>query len=292
MIQMFKKVTSNIFNNKNNVAKNPIIIVDIGCRWGFADKFINDLNNIFIYGFDPDKEECLRLKNLYEGKNNIQLIPIGLADVPGKRQLYLTSEPACSSLYKPDSVLTTTYPALDCAREVSQIEVEVSTLDIWVEQVGITYIDYIKIDTQGAEFAILNGALSILKTVKFLEIEVEFNPIYTNQPIFSDIDLFLRQQGFVLWKFSNFVHYGKTGESDLLVGKDSINFDSNKLEYEVRGGQIYWADAYYIRKEIVDVNYDMQSTEQIFRDAKLAHRLGFIDLEYRLMKEYDKRISQ
>ena len=93
------------FKNKNNSLyqeSRPLIVLDIGCRWGFADKFISDdMDSIIIYGFDPDIDECERLNELYKNKN-IRLVPIGLADKPGNRKLYLTSEPACSSLYKPD----------------------------------------------------------------------------------------------------------------------------------------------------------------------------------------------
>lgn len=298
MINVLKKAFSYLIKTESKQIKvknytvfnNPLVIVDIGCRWGFADKFIGDSNNISIYGFDPDIEECERLEKLYNNKN-IKLIPIGLADSPGKRLLHITNEPARSSLYKPDELLTEQYPALSCAKEVSQIEVEVSTLDIWANEIGLQYIDYVKIDTQGAEFSILNGATTILKSIRFLEIEVEFNPIYTNQPIFSEIDIFLRQYGFVLWKFSNLVHYGKEGESDIILSKDTINYDHHRLEHEVRGGQIYWADAFYIRKEIVNTTYDINAIEQIKRDSEIAYRLGFIDLKYRLDKLYESRES-
>lgn len=282
-----KKIISSLKKGKN-ITQKPIIIVDIGCRWGFADKFMldNDSDNLKIYGFDPDVDECTRLEKVYTN-SNIKLVPVGLDATPGKRTLYLTKEPACSSLYKPNKDLTESYPALDCAKEVSQIEVEVSTLDIWAKEIDLDYIDYIKIDTQGAELNILKGASGILPTVRFLEIEVEFNPIYDGQPTFSEVDLFLRSFDFVLWKFSNIVHYSKENESDIVLGKESINYDNHRLEYEVRGGQIYWADAFYIRKEIVNTTYNLESKGQILRDLNIAKKLGFLDLKERLERFYN-----
>jgi len=274
------KTLKNLFSDKGI---RPLIIVDIGCRWGFADKFIDNSNNIIVYGFDPDVKECNRLNKIYNNKN-IKLVPIGLSDRPGKRKLFLTNEPACSSLYKPDQILTENYPALDCAKEVSTIDVEVSTLDMWTEETGVKYIDYIKIDTQGSELDILKGSKKILRSVRFLEIEVEFNPIYIGQPIFSEVDLFLRRHGFVLWKFSNLVHYAKEGESDIVMANDTVNYDSHRLEYEVRGGQLYWADAFYVRKQIVDATYENESLDQLKRDSEIAERLGFMDLKYRIDK--------
>lgn len=289
MLEKLKKVLQKFKNNALDLEIKPLIVLDVGCRWGFADKFISDdMDNIIVYGFDPDIDECARLNKLYQNEN-IRLVPIGLANKPGKRILYLTSEPACSSLYKPDINLTTNYPALYCAKETSQVSINVSTLDIWAKEKGITYVDYIKIDTQGAELSILKGGIKTLKSVRFLEVEVEFNPIYEGQPIFSEVDSFLRKYGFVLWKLSNLVHYAKGDESEIIMRNDSINYDRYKLEYQTRGGQLYWADAFYIKKNIVNVIYESGSVEEIKRDAAIASRLGFLDLKLRLETAYKER---
>ena len=58
----------------------------------------------------------------------------------------------------------------------------------------------------------------------------------------------------------------------------------------MRGGQIYWADAFYIQKEIIDTNYQDKQVEQIKRDFEMAARLGFMDLKYRLEQEYQSRV--
>ena len=273
------------YSRENN---RSLTILDIGCRWGFADKFVNDTNNLIIYGFDPDAEECERLEKHYNN-SNIKLIPLALSDKSGISKLYLTSEPACSSLYKPNKVLTENYPALHCAQEISQIEVKTSTLNDWLKETDVNSVDYIKIDTQGSELNILRGATNILSSVRFLEVEVEFNPIYDGQPVFSEIDLFLRKHGFMLWKFSNLVCYSKDGESNITLPNNSINYDEHRYEFPVRGGQIYWADAFYIQKDIIDVKYNKNSIEQIKRDSSMASRLGFLDLRLRLDKELTRR---
>ena len=137
------------------------------------------------------------------------------------------------------------------------MSIDVSTLDIWAKERGVTYVDYIKIDTQGAELSILKGGIKTLKNVKFLEVEVEFNPIYEGQPMFSDVDSFLRTYGFVLWKLSNLVHYAKADESEIIMRSDAIHYDHHRVEYQPRGGQLYWADAFYIKKNIVDTVYEL-----------------------------------
>lgn len=264
--------------------KDTMVIVDVGCRWGFADKFSEDIavGNITVFGFDPDKDECARLKEIYKDNANVNLVPLGLSSETGKRKLYLTKEPACSSLYEPIERLTKNYPALDCAKKEREIEVELTTLDSWASNNKVNKVDYIKIDTQGAELNILKGATSLLSTIRFLEVEVEFNPIYEGQPIFSDVDYFLRKYGFVLWRISNIVHYALGNESEIKLKNDTINFDHYRIEHETRGGQLYWADAFYVKESIVNVDYSGESKEQIRNDAILAERLGLLDLSSRL----------
>ena len=254
-----------------------IVVVDVGCRWGFAENYLDQLENFQLYGFDPDKDECDRLNKRY-GTDAIKAIPLGLAGEPGNRVLYLTKEPACSSLIQPDAELTTNYPALNCAKEVGQTEVSTTTLDLWASSEGVDYIDHLKIDTQGSELEILHGGITILKTVRSIEVEVEFNPIYTGQPVFSDVDQFLRSQGFVLWKFSNFVHYSKRVTPGNAIGNDIICFDDfHLLKNPVYAGQVYWANAHYVRDNIVS-NRPPSTSEDRLRDAVLLKVLGMPDV--------------
>ena len=39
-----------------------LVVVDVGCRGGFADPFIKHLDLFRLYGFEPDKDECKRLE--------------------------------------------------------------------------------------------------------------------------------------------------------------------------------------------------------------------------------------
>lgn len=292
MANILKRLANYLENNNPEKEGVPIVIVDVGCRWGFADKFIQNKNidGMKIYGFDPDAQECERLESMYNNEN-IKLIPIGLSNKEEKRILYLTKEPACSSLYKPNKKLTKEYPALDCATELRQIEVDLSTLDVWAKKEGLSFIDYIKIDTQGAELSILQGGENILPSIRFLEIEVEFNPIYDGQPIFSEVDLYLRKFDFVLWRFSNFVHYSQGSESEVVLKEDCINYDHHRVLHESRGGQLYWADAFYVKKEIVGTLYKKTDFFQLEKDIKIARMLGFIDLELRL-KNFKSNVEE
>lgn len=255
----------------------PLVVVDVGCRWGFAEKFTLDADHFRVYGFDPDKEECARLTKLYEAGGAVTLIPFGLAGSPGKRTLYVTKDPACSSLLEPNPELTEYYPSLHCARRVLDLEVVTTTLDHWAKDAGIEVVDYIKIDTQGTELEILQGGTRVLEHVRCLEVEVEFNPIYLGQPLFADIDTFLRSRGFVLWKLTNHVHYSKAGLPGAPLGEDAVLYDNNYcVRHATYGGQLYWANAHYINKDVLQHKHP--SDPLISRDVALFEVLGMPDV--------------
>ena len=58
--------------------------------------------------------------------------------------------------------------------------------------------DVIKVDTQGTELDILKGAGSLLDKTLAVELEVERVHQYHDQPLFAEIDMFMREKGFTL----------------------------------------------------------------------------------------------
>ena len=257
-------------------ATRKLVIVDVGCRGGVADKFPTGNDRFQIYGFDPDAGECDRLTRL-GNDHSVSWVPVALARDSGLRTLFLTQDPACSSLLQPDPRLTDTFPALNCARQVGETSVPTISLDRWAEQSGVTHVDYIKLDTQGSELEILEGGTQVLRSVRCLEIEVEFNPIYREQALFSDVDLFLRAHGFVLWKLTNQVHYSKRGKPERLLGVDRVYYDDlHAVPHPVYGGQLYWANAHYIRGDVL--NGAGKTAERAALDAELFLALGMSDV--------------
>ncbi|MDE2174721.1 MAG: FkbM family methyltransferase [Betaproteobacteria bacterium] len=252
-----------------------LIVVDVGCRWGFADEFVSNIDEFEIYGFDPDPIECERLNRKYNHPA-IKAIPLGLGDAAGEKVLYLTKEPACSSLYQPDPFLTGNYAAFHCEVEVGRSTVNVVPLDQWCGENKVDWIDHLKIDTQGSELDILKGALNIIKTVRSIEVEVEFNPMYIGQPLFHDVDRFLRDNGFELWKFSEITHYSRNGRSGGAINSVDVRYDDwHSNPAKVYAGQLFWANANYVRRGISD---QWRYSVQYRRDARLFSILGMPDV--------------
>ena len=270
-----------MFSFKKSCAAEPSVVVDVGCRWGFAERFLSEQcqSTFRIFGFDPDEAECSRLQASYSHlpAGYVTCVPVGLAGSQGVRNLYLTKEPACSSLHPPMQHLAEKYPALDCISLQKIITTNVTTLDLWARDNNLQTIDYIKIDTQGSELEILKGGESIIGTTRCIDIEVEFNPIYEGQTLFGETDTYLRSKGFVLWRLSNLVHYSLGGERLVMPDKNSVYYDTNvRLEAEAYGGQLFWADARYIHRDVLAPFFGDATKRQ--RDLRLFEVLNMVDV--------------
>jgi len=282
MLPFMKSFQKKIDSNSNTkTLSSPIVVVDVGCRWGFAERFLSEecLESFKIFGFDPDEAECSRLQTAYNHLPDgyVTCVPIGLGGSRGMRNLYLTKEPACSSLHPPIQFLANEYPALDCIKLQQLVSTPVTTLDSWANDNKLQSIDYIKIDTQGSELEILKGGEKIIETTRCIDIEVEFNPIYEGQTLFGETDSYLRSKGFVLWRLSNLVHYSLGGEQLPLLDKISLCFDTNvRHEVEAFGGQLFWADARYIHKEVLAARFVESINFQ--RDLRLFDALAMADV--------------
>jgi FkbM family methyltransferase len=259
---------------------DPITVIDVGARWGISDRWRSLEPDVRVYGFDPDADECRRLNDqaAAEGDRIVTYVPLALGPRAGRATLHVTAEPACSSLYPPIGVLTDHVSDLECAAEVGTVEVDLVTLDGWCRDNGVERVDMIKLDTQGSELGVLEGARGALRRCQLLEIEVELNPIYSGQPLFGDVDAFLRPLGFALWKLDNLVHYtrGSAGDREPVVM--TTFFDSKPTTVPNPGGQLYWAHAYYARAEHCLASDGHLELEDARRAAAVAEAMGLHDL--------------
>ena len=53
---------------------------------------------------------------------------------------------------------------------------------------------YMKLDTEGLEMEVLQGAPRVLSQVVALKVEVSFLPFRRGQPLAADMDLYIRKQ--------------------------------------------------------------------------------------------------
>jgi FkbM family methyltransferase len=186
------------------VGSAPLIYVDCGARRGRLPAQFRFLRLVRYVGFEAESAECARLAAF--AKAGHTYIPAILGRARERRTFNVTSSAACSSLLKPDHAFLAPFGELSREFHVDrQLDVETVTLDECLPAHGIESADFLKLDTQGSELDILRGADRMLRGhVVGVQVEVEFAPIYVGQPLFADIDVFLRGHGFVLFDLSRY----------------------------------------------------------------------------------------
>jgi FkbM family methyltransferase len=254
----------------------PLTVVDVGCRWGFADTWDELGDRCTIVGFEPDEVECERLSEHYRGRPWVRIVPSALGPVRRAATLYVTREPACSSVYPPIDEVVDRHPRLEPQRMVRRETIELITLDDWCSENGLERVDLVKLDTQGSELDILRGAKHTLEGVSVVQTEVEFNPMYAGQPLFGDVDRYLRERGFVLWQLDNLSHHRQHG-ARVRLRPGVHNFDFDAVRFTHRSGQLFWADALFVRAEMAAAD-PASDWHTALRRACLATALGLGEL--------------
>lgn len=222
--------------------------------------------NLTIYGFDADEQACTQA-NADIAARQVNWVeqhwPLALSDQVGRSTLYVTHHPMCSSLFPPNEPYLSRFAGLIELMGTSKtIEIETTTLDQFSQQQQIREIDFLQIDVQGADLNVLRGATQTLNQVLAVQIEVEFSSMYHNQPLFADVDGYLRSHGFTLFDLKT--DYRARARSP--------------LQSKLHPGQLLWADAFYFRDLIgMDAAMAMPRPEKLLKLACVADMLNFTD---------------
>lgn len=178
---------------------SPVLIADVGARFGYNTEWRAFENCIKIICFEPDIEECALLNSMNDP--NAIFIPTALDRVQGQKIFYETKLPASAGLYRSNMNYFNRLLNRDNAETINERLINVDTLDNAVENENINGLNFLKLDTEGAELDILHGASSILSDPRLFGIrsEYRFHPEINGSPTFWELDKFLQSQGFRLF---------------------------------------------------------------------------------------------
>ena len=152
-----------------------------------------------IFAFEVDESLCENLNQ--NSKPGIKYYPFALGRTEEERPFYEANHEMCSSLYKPNEKLLSLYESLEVSMLKSVRSVKTISLDHFIKENEIESVDFIKIDVQGAELDVFQGGVHTLKNVVGIVSEVEFIPLYKEQPLFGDVCTFLMENEFMFHKF-------------------------------------------------------------------------------------------
>jgi FkbM family methyltransferase len=186
---------------KKHSSSHPITICDVGAREELFKPYNSLPKDLFkIIGFEPDEKEAHRLAEKYKNTNRTYL-PYGLWSSSTTVSLSYAELAGNSSIHPPNlDVLSRTFPKKHWTnrRPVSTPEIQVKALDDVADQFGYD-CDLLKVDTQGSEYEILNGAQNLLKdSVVLVLLETWTFEVHKGQALTGKILEWMNEKGFEL----------------------------------------------------------------------------------------------
>jgi len=166
---------------------NPVIF-DVGAHVGTVTKIYRRFFPMAtIYSFEPFSSSFEELFNAVNGDSRIFCHNIALSKNSGKAVLNANIFSQTNSLLETDSRATINWKR-DMFETVSQEEVDTTTIDEFCKQNGISNIDLLKIDVQGLEYSVFEGAAEMLSSqrISIIYFEIIVVPTYKEQPLLKD----------------------------------------------------------------------------------------------------------
>jgi FkbM family methyltransferase len=222
-----------------------------------------------VVGFEPNPDALERL-NAKKSSNETYL-PFAVGD-GNAHTLHICYAEGMTSLLEPNPAVLNRFHGFSAwAQVVATRSVDTVRLDDIVEAAGL---DLLKIDIQGGELMALRNGEARLAEALVIQTEVEFLQMYVDQPLFSDVEIFLRRHGFVFHRFFPAV---SRVIAPMLVNNSIYSGTS----------QILWADALFVKDF---TRLERLSQRQLLAMATIMHDCyQSYDLVLLLLNELDAR---
>jgi FkbM family methyltransferase len=144
------------------------VFVDVGGNKGdfalLAARLMGGAGRVLCFEPEPDNVHWIE-RSAKRNQFAIEVVPVALADKPGTATLHLGEKSGWHSLLATDGVAIT-----------GELEIVTERLDDALAERGIDQVDVIKIDVEGAENAVLDGATRALSGSHPMTVLLDIHP--------------------------------------------------------------------------------------------------------------------
>jgi len=174
------------------------MLFDVGAHPGPTATRLRELfPSAVIHCFEPFPDSYTLLENATVGDAGVWRHRLCLSDRTGIATMNCNASTATNSLLETDRRAAATWGE-GLLNTSSKIEVRTTTLDAFCDEEAIERVDLLKIDTQGAEYDVLEGAATMLsnRSVAVLVFELITATTYEQQRLPSDYFALLESHGY------------------------------------------------------------------------------------------------
>jgi FkbM family methyltransferase len=172
--------------------------IDIGAHHGETTLRRAHRNpGLRVYALEPNLSAVAKLAGRTP---NFVVIPMAVAEKNGCADFYVNAYDEASSLLTFDEEGLRSWIGADVFKTKSVITVPTIRLDTFMSLMKIEKVDFLKVDTQGMDLAVLRSAGERLRDIAkiIVEVSVTPRPVYSGAPSKEDVVSFLAGAGFTL----------------------------------------------------------------------------------------------
>lgn len=180
------------------VFAHPVdLVIDVGANTGnTCEQWLTRFPNATVYAFEPlpDLVRTIRARTIRD-KDRITVFQVAASDTVGQTHFSVhTDHPSSSSLR---AATDTAQRLMPFTGKTENVTVATDTLDNVIASTGAQFSEaLLKLDVQGHELSVLEGARATLPSVRFVLTEINLQPLYEGQPTLLQITAFLADFGF------------------------------------------------------------------------------------------------
>jgi FkbM family methyltransferase len=195
------------------------VIFDVGAHHG---ETIRRCQRYFkrptIYSFEPMPSALKILRKRFADAPRVSIHDVALSSSVGRTTLHINQRDIRSSIL---DLAPAGRRNLDA--NIAAVEIATTTLDHFCAQHQVSAIDLLKLDVQGAERQVLEGAADLLDRgrMRTMYLEIWFVPQYQESATFVEMHEFLASRGFTLFR----LYDTRTYPSGQLTKGDAVFVD-------------------------------------------------------------------
>ena len=150
-----------------------------------------------IFAFEPNLRAAVKLMG---HAPNYMVVPMAVAEHDGSAHFHVNAYDEASSLLPLNEEAVKSWVGVDNHKVNFTITVPTIRLDTFLDLLEIQTVDYLKVDTQGMDLAVLKSAGTRLRDISKLTLEVGVAPqlLYEGAASKDEVMRFLGDSGFAL----------------------------------------------------------------------------------------------
>ena len=208
---VFSRTSHRMVGDLARQGLRPDTVIDVGANRGqFAVAALQTWPDCTVHSFEPLPSMADHLNGLvqrYSGRYRVT--PSAVGSEPGTATLNVNRHHQSSSLLALDPRHLNAFPE---ATTAATVDVPVTTLDEALSPSDLTGCVLLKVDVQGFEREVLQGAERVLGDVDHVILEASFQPLYTDEWTFTEVNAFMQDRRFRFVRPVGSLRDPRTGE--------------------------------------------------------------------------------